>query len=113
MLIEYDKENNQSQYIETDRTDESVFESKSELQYKEIDLTTIINEFVMYNSYIELKNSEKCKQFWIDIVNKNTNNNIQFNERLNITWKIILEDVSIYKNENLVIDVKNGKINVI
>ena len=78
---------------------------------EQINYTDIINRFVNYNSKIILSNNGKNKLLWLYLLKKYMN--IEIDENTKISWKIILDDVSIYDGDTININIDNGKIKVI
>ena len=78
---------------------------------EQINYTDIINRFVNYNSNIILSNTGKNKLLWLYLLKKYMN--IEIDENTKISWKIILDDVSIYDGDIININIDNGKIKVI
>lgn len=81
---------------------------------EEIDITSIVNKFINYNGIILLSNKPKIKQLWLNLLLKY--NNIRFDpeeiENNTIKWKIILENIEIYENNELLVETKNGKLTI-
>jgi hypothetical protein len=91
----------------------SIKDKLGNILYTDYDITQFINLFVLYNSEILLTNNDSpYTDLFIYLLNKElSNRNIIINNNI-IIWKIILDTIDIYENEELLIKVKDGKITI-
>jgi hypothetical protein len=82
---------------------------------EEIDITSIINKFINYNGIIQLSNEPKIKELWLNLLLKYNNIKLDHDEIKNntIKWKIILENIDMYENDELLINIDNGGLTIL
>ena len=85
--------------------------NKEVLIKKNIDITTELNEFILYDCDIQLTNSKLDKMLWISIINNKYNTN--FSKDLTMIYSIMKQDITTIKNKDINIATVNGIITVI
>jgi hypothetical protein len=75
-----------------------------------LDITSELNEFILHDCDINLNNNRESKLMWISIINKKYKTN--YSKGVDITYNIMLQDVTNWKKNNINIVVKNGIMSV-
>ena len=75
---------------------------------KEIDITEELNQFILYNSNINLNNKKICKLMWISIINSKYYTN--YNKDLTIVYSLMKDDISTIRSDEINILVKDGEL---
>jgi len=83
--------------------------NNNKLIIKDIDITNELNEFLLYNTMLNLTNSKLDKLLWISIINNKFN--YDYSKNLTINYKLMKDDISTINNENINILIKDGKLN--
>ena len=78
---------------------------------KDIDITSELNEFILINCNINLNNTKINKLLWISIINKKYNTN--YSKELDIIYSIMLQDITIIKNNKINISVKDSVFSIL
>jgi len=76
---------------------------------KDIDITNELNEFLLYNTILNLTNSKLDKLLWITIINNKFN--YDYSKELTINYKLMKDDITTINGENINILVKEGELN--
>jgi hypothetical protein len=77
---------------------------------KDLDITSELNEFILHDCNVNLNNNKLNKLMWISIINKKYSTN--YSKNVDITYNIILQDVTNWKQNNINIVVNNGIMSV-
>ena len=78
---------------------------------KDIDITSELNEFILINCNINLNNTKINKLLWISIINKKYNTN--YSKELDIIYSIMLQDITIIKNNKINISVTDSVFSIL
>jgi len=85
--------------------------NNEELIKTNTDITTELNEFILYDCDIQLTNSKLDKLLWISIINNKYNTN--YSKDLTLIYSIMKQDITTINNKNINIATVNGIITVI
>jgi hypothetical protein len=77
----------------------------------EIDITSELNEFILYNCSINLNNKNLSKLMWISIINAKYYTN--YSKDLTIVYSLMKDDVSTIRANEINILVKDGDLNLL
>ena len=76
---------------------------------KDIDITNELNEFLLYNTILNLTNSKLDKLLWISLINNKFN--YEYSTDLTINYKLMKDDITIVNGKEINILVKDGELN--
>tara|TARA_B110000967_G_scaffold208174_1_gene259516 strand:- start:370 stop:807 length:438 start_codon:yes stop_codon:yes gene_type:complete len=77
----------------------------------EIDITSELNEFILYNCSIKLNNNKLSKLMWISIINEKYYTH--YPKDLNIVYSLMKVDISTIRANEIDILVTNGDLNLL
>jgi len=77
----------------------------------EIDITSELNEFILYNCSIKLNNNKLSKLMWISIINEKYYTH--YPTDLNIVYSLMKVDISTIRANEIDILVTNGDLNLL
>jgi hypothetical protein len=77
----------------------------------EIDITTELNEFILYNCSINLNNKKLNKLMWISIINNKYYT--KYSKDLTIIYSLMKDDISTVRANEINILVKDGDLNLL
>jgi hypothetical protein len=83
--------------------------NNNKLIIKDIDITHEFNEFMLYNTEINITNSKLDKLLWISLINNKFN--YDYSKELTINYKLMKDDISTINGEIINILVKDGELN--
>jgi hypothetical protein len=78
---------------------------------KDIDITSELNEFILYNCSINLNNKKINKLMWISIINNKYYT--KYSPDLNIIYSLMKDDISTLRSNEINIVVKDGELNLL
>lgn len=85
--------------------------NNDKLIIKDIDITNELNEFLVYNTILNLTNSKLDKLLWISIINEKFN--YDYSKELIINYKLMKDDISTINGKTINVLVKDGELNFI
>ena len=85
--------------------------NNDKLIIKDIDITNELNEFLVYNTILNLTNSKLDKLLWISIINEKFN--YDYSKELIINYKLMKDDISTINGKTINVLVQDGELNFI